>query len=75
MTIKTLITRKFLETLSKAKLVSIIREMESHLVSMANANDEMSWRGPSDHQAICQARNKSYNDTTVHLRTLVGGGI
>lgn len=74
---KAIITRKFLDGLPKSKLVSVVREMESYLVNTANNHNEMYWKGrsPADHKQMCVTREIAAKDATVHLRTLVGGGI
>lgn len=70
---KTKITRTQLDGLAKGKLVNIIREMEGYLVDVANANEEMSWRGPSDHQQMCYTRWLSMRDAMTQLQKLAKG--
>jgi hypothetical protein len=73
MKINTLITRKQLESLPKADLAAVIREMEAYLVNIVNTNDEMYWRGsgPPEHKQACVTREIAMKDATVRLRDLV----
>jgi hypothetical protein len=65
------ITRKQLDAMPKADLVTVVRDMEAYLLSMAKGNDEMSWRGSNEKQQLHFTRSYAFDEAALRLQNLV----